>query len=110
MVSFPDFCSNCLVCLYSPDRWTKLPSTARASAHPGLANVMTFSFGPHGCLGWKFSVLETKIFIATLLTQFVFTPAEDIRTYNAIVTRPYVYDQWEHGSRLPVNVSRYSPA
>lgn len=92
----------------SPNRWSDLPDRARAPMHPGHANLMTFSFGPHSCPGWKFSVLEMKLFIATLLPQFVFSPAEEIRSYNAILTRPYVYDQWQHGSRLPIKIGRYN--
>jgi cytochrome P450 len=92
---------------FNPDRWMDLPESARPPTHPGLANLMTFSFGPHSCPGWKFSILEMKLFLATLLPHFVFTPAEDIRKYNAILTRPYVSDQYEHGSKLPVKVGRY---
>jgi cytochrome P450 len=75
--------------------------------HPGLANLMTFSFGPHSCPGWKFTILEMKIFLATILPLFTFSPAEDIRKYNSILTRPYVYEQWEQGPRLPIRVGRF---
>src|SRR5882762_647258 len=94
----------------SPERWSNLPENARAPTNPGLANVMSFSLGPHSCLGWKFAILEMKVFLAVILPHFVFAPAEDIRKYNSILMRPYVYDQWEHGSRLPVKVQRYCPA
>jgi cytochrome P450 len=90
----------------SPDRWFSLPHTARAPSHPGIANLMTFSFGPHACPGWKFSILETKIFLATLIPYFVFEPAADIQKFNAILTRPYVYDQFEFGTRLPIKIGR----
>ncbi|EGO02814.1 hypothetical protein SERLA73DRAFT_84668 [Serpula lacrymans var. lacrymans S7.3] len=93
---------------FNPDRWSSLPVSARVPSHPGIANLMTFSFGPHACPGWKFSILETKIFLATLLPHFAFEPAEDIRKFNAILTRPYVYDQFEKGSRLPLKVTKYT--
>ncbi|KIJ68616.1 hypothetical protein HYDPIDRAFT_81313 [Hydnomerulius pinastri MD-312] len=95
---------------FNPDRWTSLPCTARAPAYPGIANLMTFSFGPHACPGWKFSILQTKIFMATLLPHFVFEPAADIQKFNAVLTRPYVYDQFEHGARLPLKVGKYTPS
>ncbi|KAG2120260.1 cytochrome P450, partial [Suillus clintonianus] len=60
--------------IFNPDRWVSLPHTARAPSHPGIANLMTFSFGPHACPGWKFSMLQTKIFLATLTPHFVFEP------------------------------------
>ncbi|KAG0709098.1 cytochrome P450 [Suillus ampliporus] len=92
--------------IFSPDRWSSLPHTARAPSHPGIANLMTFSFGPHACPGWKFSMLQAKIFLATLVPHFVFEPATDIQKSNAILTRPYVYDQFEFGTRLPVKIGR----
>lgn len=96
--------------LISPDRWTSLPSDARSPAHPGLGNMMTFGFGPHSCLGYKFTIAEMKAFLAVMLSQFVFTPKEDIEIskFNAILTRPYVVDKWELGTQLPVVVRRYT--
>jgi len=90
---------------FNPDRWFNLPPSARN--HPGLCNLMTFSFGPHSCPGYRFSISEMKIFVATLISHFVFKPSEDIRMFNAIVTRPYVTDQFQLGSRLPMLVERY---
>ncbi|KAG1755051.1 cytochrome P450 [Suillus paluster] len=92
--------------IFNPDRWFSLPHTTRAPSNPGIANLMTFSFGPHACPGWKFSMLQTKIFLATLVPHFVFEPATDIQKFNAILTRPYVYDQFEFGTRLPVKIGR----
>jgi cytochrome P450 len=91
--------------VFNPDRWVNLPPTARN--HPGLCNLMTFSFGPHSCPGYRFSILETKIFIATLVSHFVFKPSEQIRMSNAVVTRPFVTDRFELGCRLPMWVERY---
>lgn len=95
--------------IFNPDRWSCLPHSARAPSHPGIANLMTFSFGPHACPGWKFSMLQTKIFLATLIPHFFFEPAADIQKFNAILTRPYVYDQFEFGTRLPVKIGRVNP-
>jgi cytochrome P450 len=87
-----------------PDRWLTMPSPASL---PGLGNTMSFTFGPHACVGWRFSVLEMKVFLATLIPQFSFAPACEIRKYNAIITRPYVEDRFEHGAALPLRVSKY---
>ncbi|KAL5495647.1 hypothetical protein ACEPAI_1110 [Sanghuangporus weigelae] len=92
--------------VFKPDRWFSLP--ASATHHPGLANVMSFTFGPHACIGWRFSLLEMKVFLVALLPHFVFAPAAEIRKYNTIVTRPYVKDRLESGSALPLRVSRYN--
>ncbi|THH12146.1 hypothetical protein EW145_g165 [Phellinidium pouzarii] len=92
--------------VFDPDRWTTI--TANAPSHPGFANVMSFTFGPHACVGWRFSVLEMKVFIASLLPHFAFAPAVEIKKYNAIITRPYVENNFEHGPALPLKVSRYT--
>lgn len=73
-IKFSNYCSlNCL--FLSPDRWNNPPEAARSQ--PGLANLMAFSFGPHSCPGYRYALLEIKIFIAVLVTHFVFTPQED---------------------------------
>ncbi|KAF8887769.1 cytochrome P450 [Infundibulicybe gibba] len=97
---------------FNPDRWTNLPEKARSPTHPGLGNVMTFGFGPHSCLGHKFTVAEMKVFLATVLPEFTFSPVQGIQIskFNAILTRPYVANKWELGTRLPVSVARFTPA
>ena len=98
-------CSN-IPC--SPDRWASLD---HSSTLPGLGNVMTFGFGPHSCLGYKFTVNEMKVFLATILPQFTFTLAEgiEIAKFNSILTRPCIKDNWELGMQLPIIVSYYTP-
>ena len=99
---------SCVDIPYSPDRWDSLD---HSTTLPGLGNVMTFGFGPHSCLGYKFTVNEMKVFLATILPQFTFTPAEgvEITKLNSILTRPYIKDNWELGTQLPINVSYYTP-
>ncbi|KAF9454954.1 cytochrome P450 [Macrolepiota fuliginosa MF-IS2] len=93
---------------FNPDRWFNLPPQVRPPAHPGIGNLMTFSFGPHACLGNKFSTTEMKIFLATLLTNFIFAPAPDteIQKGNSILTRPFIKDKWELGTQLPLTVHK----
>lgn len=71
---------------------------------------MTFSFGAHSCPGYKFSILETKVFIATLLPHFVFGKADgvEIGKFNAILTRPYILDKFDLGMKLPIVVGKYA--
>ena len=99
----------CIPNYLSPDRWSSLPTNARSPHHPGLGNLMTFGLGPHSCLGYKFTLAEMKIFLAILIQSFVFTPTPDIEIakFNAILTRPYVIDQWDMGSQMPVLVKLY---
>ncbi|KAL1703386.1 cytochrome P450 [Schizophyllum commune] len=89
---------------FNPDRWSNLPETARR--HPGLQNLMTFSFGPHSCPGFRFAISQMKIFLATLLPHFTFKPADGVKIvkYNSIVTKPYVSGKWELGMKMPMLV------
>lgn len=70
---------------------------------------MTFGFGPHSCLGYKFTLAEIKIFLTVLILRFVFTPDPTIQIakFNAILTRPYVIGRWDLGTRMPVLVQEY---
>jgi len=73
--------------------------------------MMTFGLGPHSCLGYKFTINEMKAFLATILLQFAFTPAEgvEILKHNSILTRPYVKGKWDQGLQLPIVVKSYTP-
>jgi len=95
---------------FDPDRWTSLPAGAKPPSFPGLANVMSFSFGNAACPGYRFALLEAKVIIATLLPQFVFSPVEgiEIGKYNSVLTRPFVRDQLASGGiQLPLRISRF---
>ncbi|KAJ7151604.1 cytochrome P450 [Mycena filopes] len=95
---------------FNPDRWAALPASAQTPLFPGLANVMSFSFGHAACPGYRFAILEAKVVLATLLPQFVFRPAEgvEIGKYNSVMTRPFVRDHLEDGGiQLPLRIERY---
>ena len=67
---------------------------------------MSFTLGPHACIGWRFALLEMKIFLATLIPQLEFTPVTEIGKLNTIVTRPFVKGKFERGPALPLRISR----
>jgi len=94
--------------VFNPDRWSNLPPNARSPKYPGIGNMMTFGFGPHSCLGYKFTIAEMKIFLTTILPRFEFSPVDDVRISkcNSILTRPYITDKWELGTQLPLRVKK----
>ncbi|KAJ3878890.1 cytochrome P450 [Lentinula edodes] len=56
---------------FRPDRWLNVPNGVQAI--PGVwSNLMTFWGGAHGCMGWRFSVTEMKVFLFVLLRSFHF--------------------------------------
>ncbi|KAK7051268.1 hypothetical protein VNI00_004768 [Paramarasmius palmivorus] len=56
---------------FKPERWEKLPEAI--TAVPGIwGNLMTFLGGAHACIGWRFSVIEIKALLFTLVRAFEF--------------------------------------
>jgi cytochrome P450 len=67
---------------------------------------MTFGYGPHSCLGYRFALAEIKIFIASLLPHFEFSQVEDVKIlkFNSILTRPFISGKWSSGTQLPLRI------
>ncbi|KAG6862214.1 hypothetical protein C0995_002144 [Termitomyces sp. Mi166 len=94
---------------FRPDRWDNLSETA--AQQPGLySNTLTFSAGPRSCIGMRFALIEFKIFLYILITNFVFKVTDEkILKANVVVTRPYVSGKYKEGSQCPLLVSLYVP-
>ncbi|KAI9430949.1 cytochrome P450 [Lactarius psammicola] len=68
---------------WNPDRFLDPQRDfVEASSNIGLfGNLMGFSTGTRGCIGWRFSVLEMQIIILTLLENFEFSlPPQNEKT------------------------------
>lgn len=93
---------------HSPDRWNSLPPAAQPPHFPGLANLMTFSFGPNSCPGYRFTITEMKAFLSTILPRFTFALPEgqSIGKRNGLFTRPFVRGKSKMGVQLPLIVKR----
>ncbi|TFK51329.1 cytochrome P450 [Heliocybe sulcata] len=65
---------------WKPERWlAPLPAEITDSKTPGVySNIMTFSGGARGCIGFKFSLLEMKTVLSVLVETFKFELIEDI--------------------------------
>ncbi|KAI0253592.1 cytochrome P450 [Lactifluus subvellereus] len=57
---------------WNPDRFLD-PDRAKQTTVGVFANLLTFSGGLRGCLGWRFAVLEMQVLVATLLENFEFS-------------------------------------
>ncbi|KAI0917649.1 hypothetical protein AcW1_010348 [Taiwanofungus camphoratus] len=59
---------------WKPERWlSPLPSSVMDAHIPGTySNLMTFSGGKRGCIGFKFADMELKVVLAVLLSTFTF--------------------------------------
>ncbi|KAJ7749184.1 cytochrome P450 [Mycena metata] len=96
---------------FRPERWEKIPE--RAKAIPGVwANLITFFAGPHNCIGFRFSIIELKALLFTLVRAFEFEPCfpkDQIKPMLAgILQSPRVIGDPKQGSGLPLIIKSYN--
>ncbi|KAJ7246417.1 cytochrome P450 [Mycena rebaudengoi] len=97
---------------FKPERWAQPPSTAKSI--PGLySNTLTFLNGNpldgnRACIGYKFALIEMKIFLYTLLKDIEFRqdPAMVIEKKVNVLTRPFVKSEPALGNQLPLYIRR----
>ncbi|KAJ7500518.1 cytochrome P450 [Mycena galericulata] len=90
---------------FVPERWASEPPLARTI--PGVwGHMLTFLGGPKSCIGHRFSVVETKALLFTLVRAFEFelaVPVEDVgKRSTFIVQRPVVLSEREAGNQMPL--------
>ncbi|KAF8898203.1 cytochrome P450 [Gymnopilus junonius] len=77
-----------------------------AGGIPGVwGNLMTFLGGPRACIGYRFSLVEMKALLFTLIRAFEFelaVPADEIVKKTTIVQRPIIKSDPEGGNRMPL--------
>ncbi|KAJ7138856.1 cytochrome P450 [Mycena filopes] len=105
---------------FKPERWENVPE--RATAIPGVwGNLMTFFAGAHNCIGFRFSVVEQKALLFTLIRAFEFEPAlpkDAIRPLmSGVLQKPSVQiphavgvGKAKEGSGLPLIIKPYNSA
>ncbi|KAF9453671.1 cytochrome P450 [Macrolepiota fuliginosa MF-IS2] len=89
---------------FNPSRWSSVPPAA--SDIPGVwGNMLTFLGGPRACIGYRFSLIEMKALLFTLIRAFEFelaVPHEDIVGKSEIVTRPVLKTDPNNANQLPI--------
>ncbi|KAH8827748.1 cytochrome P450 [Flagelloscypha sp. PMI_526] len=94
---------------FRPERWeSEVPEAA--TAVPGVwGNLLTFLGGQHACIGYRFSVIETKSILFALVKAFTFELAiqpDSIQPSPTVVSRPCVIGHPQFGNNmLPVNIN-----
>ncbi|CAK5269096.1 unnamed protein product [Mycena citricolor] len=98
---------------FKPDRWDRLPD--KAHSVPGVwANQMTFFAGPHNCIGFRFSLVEQKAILFTLLRAFEFTPGAPVvgATMTGVLQRPVSFVPGKAGlvstGQFPIVIREYT--
>ncbi|KAB5588790.1 Cytochrome P450 family protein [Ceratobasidium theobromae] len=88
---------------FRPERWDNLPHAVKDM--PGVwSHIMTFLHGPHACIGYRFSVVEMKVLLYSLVRAFEFDidPHIEIEGRTSLVTRPCVKSDPEKVNRMPL--------
>nr|GAT54231.1 predicted protein [Mycena chlorophos] len=93
---------------FVPERWEKDIS----NSIPGVwGHMLTFLGGPRACIGYRFSLVETKCLLFSLLRAFEFdlaVPVEDIGKKSTVTQRPLVKSEPKAGYQLPLLVRPYA--
>ncbi|KAG6838851.1 hypothetical protein C0991_007927, partial [Blastosporella zonata] len=75
---------------FRPERWESTPEAA--TSIPGVwGNMLSFLGGPRSCIGYRFSLVEMKSLLFTLVRAFEFelaVPVADVEKKSTIVQRP----------------------
>ncbi|KAJ7262670.1 cytochrome P450 [Mycena haematopus] len=93
---------------FIPERWE---SGSMSNSIPGVwGHILTFLGGPRACIGYRFSLVEMKALLFTLVRAFEFelaVPAADIEKKTSVVLRPIVKSEREAGNQMPLIVKPY---
>ncbi|KAJ7491080.1 cytochrome P450 [Mycena latifolia] len=93
---------------FIPERWES--ETPISNSIPGVwGHMLTFFGGPRACIGYRFSLVETKALLFTLVRAFEFelaVPAAEIGKKTAIVQRPILRSEPEK-NQMPLFVKRH---
>ncbi|KAJ7442364.1 cytochrome P450 [Mycena galericulata] len=67
---------------FKPSRWIEGTAYQGEAIGP-YANLLTFLSGAHTCLGWRFALMEMRVFLCELVGKFSFSlPEEGSRTIH----------------------------
>ncbi|KAG6900250.1 hypothetical protein C0993_000891 [Termitomyces sp. T159_Od127] len=96
---------------WKPERWlVPLPKALHEARMPGIySHLLTFLGGGRACIGFKFSQLEMKVVLSTLISQFRFYPPEkEIFWQMSGITTPVLKESPET-PQLPLRIELVNP-
>ncbi|KAF7328914.1 hypothetical protein MVEN_02521200 [Mycena venus] len=93
---------------FIPERWE---ARSTSNSIPGVwGNMLTFLGGPRACIGYRFSIVEMKALLFTLVRAFEFdlaVPVDEIVKKTTAVQRPLVKSEREAGNQMPLIIRPY---
>ncbi|KAG9318254.1 cytochrome P450 [Chiua virens] len=94
---------------FKPERWEHIPEAV--SQIPGVwGHLLSFLGGPRACIGYRFSLVEMKAILFTLVRAFEFelaVPVSEIGKKARIVQRPVLRSDPKNKAQLPLLVKPY---
>ncbi|KAJ6457452.1 cytochrome P450 [Mycena vitilis] len=92
---------------FIPERW----ESEISNALPGVwGHMLSFLGGPRACIGYRFSLVEMKALLFTLVRAFEFelaVPVADIGKKTSIVQRPIIRSEPGGGNQMPLLIKPY---
>ncbi|KAF7294573.1 hypothetical protein MIND_00993800 [Mycena indigotica] len=93
---------------FIPERWER---ETISNSIPGVwGHMLTFLGGPRACIGYRFSIVETKCLLFALVRAFEFdlaVPLEDVAKKTSVTQRPYLRSEPNAGGQLPLLIRPY---
>lgn len=94
--------------VFNPQRWMHGPGESVGTL--GMyGNLMTFSAGAKGCIGWRFAVMQLQNLLSELVEKFEFSLPDKGPTIvraNCMATQPMIEGRYELGPQLPLVVHK----
>ncbi|KAL0058259.1 hypothetical protein AAF712_015083 [Marasmius tenuissimus] len=90
---------------------TMEPTSEKNPTQVGLfANILTFSGGPKGCIGWRFAFMEIQAIVVGLLERFEFSippglEIEPVCPAAITLVAPSVKGKEKEGPQLPLKIT-----
>ncbi|KAJ3008538.1 hypothetical protein NUW54_g3113 [Trametes sanguinea] len=94
---------------FKPERWENPPETI--SEIPSVwGHMLTFSAGPHACIGYRLSLAELRALMFILVRAFEFELAvkpDDVTAVGMFTQRPAVRSEAAKGAQMPLIIRPY---
>ncbi|KAH0835842.1 cytochrome P450 [Lanmaoa asiatica] len=92
-----------------PERWENIPEAV--SQIPGVwGHLLTFLGGPRACIGYRFSIVETKAILFTLVRAFEFelaVPVSKIGRKHGAMQQPFLRGDPKSRAQFPLLLKPY---
>ncbi|KAJ8475067.1 hypothetical protein ONZ45_g15739 [Pleurotus djamor] len=91
---------------WNPRRFLEKPKDKQTSVGV-FANLMTFSAGIRGCIGWRFALIELQAILVEMIENFEFSLPKGVEILRlpAGIMIPMVKGRMHEGTQMPLNLT-----